>query len=464
MQSKTLLRQIPKVDELLNTEKMCEFVRQFTAVPVTQAVREVLDELRAEILAGNATEIPSLQMLAQQVHKNLLKTEEFNLKKVINATGTVIHTNLGRAPLSPQVAQHLYDVAQGYSNLEYNLEDGARGSRYSHINKLLADLTGAEDAIAVNNNAAAVLLTLSALCAGGEVVISRGELVEIGGSFRIPEIMKVSGCTLREIGSTNKTHLRDYSAAIGENTTAILKVHQSNYKIIGFTASVEAPELAALAQKNDIVLINDLGSGAFIDFSAYVLPKEPTVRESIEEGVDIVTFSGDKLLGAAQAGFIVGRKKYIDIIKKHPLTRALRLDKLTLAAVEATLKMYVNQTAHQNIPVVKMLTTAPELLEQNAKNLLDVLQSALPQLKARVAETQTYTGGGAFPMHELPGYAVEILCEENEISAVALEEKMRSASIPVIGRIHKNNFLLEMRTIDESEYDTVLKAVKNAFN
>ena len=334
--SKQLLSQIPAINKILLLDKVKSLIQEYSEVAVKSAIKNYIDEIKQEILNEELHEVPSLEKIVEVVSQ-IVKSEDNNsLRRVINATGTILHTNLGRSLLSQKIKENIESVAFNYSNLEFDIDNKKRGSRYVHLIDIIKKLTGAEDVLVVNNNAAAVLLTLNTLVKDKEIVVSRGELVEIGGAFRIPEIIKLSGGTPVEVGTTNKTHLKDYENAITDNTGALLKVHTSNYKIVGFTKEVSNEEISYLARENELVSINDLGSGQFVDFSRFGLPYEPTVKEVLDSGIDIVTFSGDKLLGGPQAGIIVGKKEYIEQMKKNQLTRALRVDKMTLAALEAT--------------------------------------------------------------------------------------------------------------------------------
>ena len=356
MNKNLLFRSIPKVDILLEEQEIQDLIDAYGRELVMDVIREEMDALRTFIGKCEEEEKAKAQigMLTQNIKRHAGKLHEPNMKMVINGTGTVLHTNLGRAPISKEHVERLAGIVSGYSNLEYNLEAGARGERYSHFEKLLCKLTGAEAAMAVNNNAAAVMLILSSMAKGGEVVVSRGELVEIGGKFRIPDVMEQSGASLVEVGTTNKTHYSDYEEAITEETKALLKVHTSNYRIVGFTETVTIDELIPIAQEHDIPIIEDLGSGVLIDLSKYGLTYEPTVQDSIRKGADVVCFSGDKLLGGPQAGIIIGKKKYIDQMKKNQLTRALRIDKFTAAALELVLQEYLSEEkAIQNLPMRK---------------------------------------------------------------------------------------------------------------
>mgnify|MGYP001537643151 CR=1 FL=1 len=366
---KSLLRNIPKVDELLAPVRaLCP---DATAAAVTAAVRRTLDTLRESVLSGEAPEIPETAALCALAAETVHRAEMPSLRPVINATGVVLHTNLGRARLSGRAAKAAADAAEHYSTLEYDVESGGRGSRNAHVEELLCQLTGAESALVVNNNAAAVLLLLTALTAGGEVVVSRGELVEIGGSFRVPEIMSACGATLREVGTTNKTRAADYAAAIGEHTRALMKVHTSNYRIVGFTESASRKELAALAHSRGLPFFEDLGS--LFDLEAFGIHGEPTLQGSVRAGADAVTCSGDKLLGGPQAGILVGKKSCLDVLKRHPLLRALRVDKMTLAALEATLRAYADGSAVSTLPTLAMLAASPEELRAQARTLCEKL-------------------------------------------------------------------------------------------
>ena len=337
---KELLRKIPKVDELLRLPALAEVIAACGDRAVVEAIRAELDALRQGILRGEICTLPETTDLCCRIGKRAQRASLSSFRRVINGTGILLHTNLGRACLSEKAAKAVYEASKAYSNLEYDLDSGKRGSRYSHVEAILCRLTGAESALVVNNNAAAVLLTLSALTQGGEVPVSRGELVEIGGSFRIPEIMESCGARLKEVGATNKTHLHDYERAIHNSTKALMKVHTSNYRIIGFSQTPALAELVELGHRHGLPVIEDLGSGCLLDLKQFGIHDEPSVQDSIRAGVDVVSFSGDKLLGGPQAGIILGKKKYLDILKKHPLNRAMRVDKMTLAALEATLKSY----------------------------------------------------------------------------------------------------------------------------
>ena len=376
---------------------------------------------------------------------------------MINATGTILHTNLGRSLLSEKIKENIESVAFNYSNLEFDIDNKKRGSRYVHLIDIIKKLTGAEDVLVVNNNAAAVLLTLNTLVKDQEIIVSRGELVEIGGAFRIPEIIKLSGGVPVEVGTTNKTHLKDYENAITEETGALLKVHTSNYKILGFTESVSNEEISYLARENELVSINDLGSGQFVDFSKFGLPYEPTVKEILDSGIDIVTFSGDKLLGGPQAGIIVGKKKYIEKMKKNQLTRALRVDKMTLASLEATLKLYLDEKdALEHIPTLHMISLSKERLFGKA----DVLKTKLSSLDfdIRIEEDKAEVGGGSYPASYLESVAVKLT--HRKLHATEIERKLLEVEIPIITRIKDNSIILDMRTLRTREFDIVKAALE----
>lgn len=450
---KSLLRRIPKVDELLApTHALCP---DASAAAVTAAVRRTLDALRESVLSGEAPEIPETAALCALAAEAVRRAEMPSLRPVINATGVVLHTNLGRARLSGRAAKAAADTAEHYSTLEYDVESGGRGSRNAHVEELLCQLTGAESALVVNNNAAAVLLLLTALTAGGEVVVSRGELVEIGGSFRVPEIMSACGATLREVGTTNKTRAADYAAAIGEHTRALMKVHTSNYRIVGFTESASREELAALAHSRGLPFFEDLGSGSLFDLEAFGIHGEPTLQGSVRAGTDAVTCSGDKLLGGPQAGILVGKKSCLDMLKRHPLLRALRVDKMTLAALEATLRAYADGSAVSTLPTLAMLAASPEELRAQARTLCEKLTER--GISAEVLAEEDAVGGGSVPAQTLPGFAAAVTprhCRMDELT-----ERLRQRETPVVARIAHERLLLCLRTLRPEEYDELVRAV-----
>lgn len=462
MDKKSLLKELPKVDKLLKNDVISELCDKYGRVKVKNIIIEIINEYRKQILDGKI-EVQLDEILIIKQLKTKLENNLYSLKRVVNATGTILHTNLGRSILSDKVIKQLINVATNYSNLEFDLESGQRGSRYSHVVELLKTITGAEDAIVVNNNAAAVLLVLSTLCKDKEVLVSRGELVEIGGAFRIPEVICQSGGELKEVGTTNKTHLKDYKQAIDENTGAILKVHTSNYRIIGFSESVSMQELSVLAKANNLPLINDLGSGSLIDMSKFSLPYEPTVQHAVKEGCDVVTFSGDKLLGGPQAGIIVGKKEYIDEMKHNQLLRALRIDKMTLAALEVTLQLYLDEeVAIKEIPVLNMLSKKSDECLESAKILLEKLNNLKHNnLKFSIAQDQSAVGGGSYPQHLLDTYVVAI--NSDKYSAQEIQEKFRSYKVPVITRIKNNQNFLDLRTIKLNDFDDIINACIQLF-
>lgn len=453
-----LLAQLPAVDILLKRPAMEQLMDQYPRGTVKAAIQKILGKIRQEVLQQVRQELPEFSTLEQMIKEELVQ-HQYSLRRVVNGTGTVIHTNLGRSSLSQRVKQQMEDISFHYSNLEFDLETGSRGSRYSHLVKIIQELTGAEDVLVVNNNAAAVLLVLSTLIKDQEVLVSRGELVEIGGAFRIPDVITSSGGKIVEVGTTNKTHLLDYQQALTEETGGILKVHTSNYRIVGFTESVSIPELAALAKQSGIPLINDLGSGLFIDMRQFGLPYEPTVKEALAQGCDIVTFSGDKLLGGPQAGIIVGKKEYIQQMKKNQLLRALRIDKMTLSALEATFELYLDATqAVQEIPVLRMLSLTEEACQKKAKALAEQLQSTTKPLTITVEKDTSAVGGGSYPEHSLPTYVVSLFSED--ISAEMLQKKLRESRTPIISRIKNQKNYLDVRTIDEDEFPLIVSAVQ----
>ena len=451
---KELLRKIPKVDELLRSESLADVLRLYGDHAVTEAVRAELDALRQGILQQQITSIPEQNVLCSRISKRAQQASLPSFRHVINGTGILLHTNLGRACLSEKAAKAVYDASKAYSNLEYDLTTGKRGSRYSHVEEILCRLTGAESALVVNNNAAAVLLVLSALTQGGQVPVSRGELVEIGGSFRIPEIMESCGAQLKEVGATNKTHLSDYERAINENTRALMKVHTSNYRIVGFSETPALPDLVELGHRHGLPVIEDLGSGCLVNLEQFGIHGEPTVQDSLKAGVDVVSFSGDKLLGGPQAGIILGKKQYLDILKKHPLNRAMRVDKMTLAALEATLQSY-EQGAAEEIPVIGMLSAKEDALRQKAALLARLLTEA--GISVDIVPTEGRVGGGSVPNQSLPSYAIAL-----DGNVEALEEKLRLGIQPIIGRIHEGQYLLDVRTLFEKDFPIILEALKEA--
>ncbi|SCG83707.1 selenocysteine synthase [Proteiniborus sp. DW1] len=460
-----LYSRLPKVDQLLNNENIQQLLKISPREIVTETIREVIDELRVLISSKNLTleELDcKINRITEDIRDRVQESLKPRLRKVINASGVVIHTNLGRSLINREIMEHITEIASNYNNLEFDLESGMRGSRYSHLEDIIRKITGAEAAMVVNNNAAAVVLALSSLASNKEIIVSRGELVEIGGSFRIPEVMEQSGAILVDVGTTNKTHLSDYEKSINENTAALMKVHTSNYRILGFTESVSLEELVNLGQKFSLPVIEDLGSGVLVDLSRYGLQYEPTVQESIRAGVDIVTFSGDKLLGGPQAGIIIGRKKYIDMMKKHPLNRALRVDKFTIAALEATLRLYLSEeTAIKKIPTLKMLTMTQEELASKAERLMSQIeQKNLDKLKIEIVDDYSQVGGGSMPLEQIPTKCIVIYSEDSSIAS--LEKNLRANSIPIITRIFKDKLYMDLRTIEEEEFNEIAEGLKFA--
>ena len=455
--SKHLLSQIPAINKILLLDEIKELMNTYTEVAIKSAIKQYIEEIKQAILNEELSEVPSLSKIVGEVARIVEKEDKNSLRRVINATGTILHTNLGRSLLSEKIKENIESVAFNYSNLEFDIDNKKRGSRYVHLIDIIKKLTGAEDVLVVNNNAAAVLLTLNTLVKDQEIIVSRGELVEIGGAFRIPEIIKLSGGVPVEVGTTNKTHLKDYENAITEETGALLKVHTSNYKILGFTESVSNEEISYLARENELVSINDLGSGQFVDFSKFGLPYEPTVKEILDSGIDIVTFSGDKLLGGPQAGIIVGKKKYIEKMMKNQLTRALRVDKMTLASLEATLKLYLDEKdALEHIPTLHMISLSKERLFGKA----DVLKTKLSDLDfdIRIEEDKAEVGGGSYPASYLESVAVKLT--HRKLHATEIERRLLEVEIPIITRIKDNSIILDMRTLRTREFDIVKAALE----
>ncbi|NWF93811.1 MAG: L-seryl-tRNA(Sec) selenium transferase [Syntrophaceae bacterium] len=462
-----VLRKIPKVDEILSRPEMADLLKVHPRAVVVEAVRKGLERLRSEILKTEDLSdlddgIFSFENLYPLFQREVTVQIQPRLCRVINATGVVIHTNLGRSPLAPSALQHMIEIARGYSNLEYDLDRGDRGSRYTHVEGILCRLSGAESAMVVNNNAGAVLLALNTIAEGKEVIVSRGELVEIGGAFRIPDVMKRSGAFLREVGTTNRTYIGDYQRAIGPQTALLLKVHTSNFRVMGFTADTPLQDLVQLGKENHLPVMHDLGSGCFLDLSQYGLEREPTVPEAIQTGVDLVTFSGDKLLGGPQAGIILGKKAILDLVKINPLTRALRIDKLTLAALESTLLLYLDEKmAMEEIPTLRMLKIDRAVLKRRARRLLRSLSERIKQKTTPVLkEDISQVGGGALPLQELPTVVVRL--KPVDLSVNGLEEGLRKAEPPIISRISKDGLILDMRTISDEEIPLLAAGIEKA--
>lgn len=462
---KNLLKALPKIDEVLLILEKEHVTDKAPREFIVKTCRHVVGQMREAILSSKkkgdgVSSVPSAEAAADEVKKTIKGLHTYSLRRVVNATGIILHTNLGRAPLSDEALERIIDISRGYSNLEFNLDEGKRGLRYDHVETILCALTGADDALVVNNNAAAVLLALNSLSEGREAIVSRGELIEIGGEFRIPEVMEKSGATLREVGTTNRTHLSDYEKAIGDNTGLILKVHTSNFRIAGFTEDVELSALVELGRKHDIPVMNDLGSGCFVELSTYGFEEEPTVQNTLKAAPDVVTFSGDKLLGGPQAGIVLGKKDIVEKIKRNPLNRALRIDKLTLAALEATMKQYLNmEEALSSIKGLRSLTEPVATIEKKARKLLRRLQkSPLEGFLFSLKQGTSMSGGGSLPTQEIP--TVLIAISSSRISASRLGERLRHFDTPIIARISDEEVLLDVRTIDESEFSIIENGLK----
>lgn len=463
---RSLLRLIPKVDRLMAQEPLKRTSRLYPRALVHCAIKDVLDELREGILKNEIVSGDGLGLteVADRVIERLRTLARPSLVNLINATGVVVHTNLGRSILSKRALRGLQRIAVGYSNLEYDLEIGKRGSRYSHVEGILKELTGAEAAMVVNNNAAAVLLALDTIAKGREVIVSRGQLVEIGGSFRIPEVMKRSGAKMVEVGTTNKTHLRDYESAITDQTALLLKVHTSNYKVIGFTKEVPLSDLAQLGRRAGIPVMEDLGSGCFIDFSELGLEKEPTVQEVLAAGADIVTFSGDKLLGGPQAGIILGRRDLLEAVRRNQLARALRIDKMTLAALEETLFLYRDKgRALREIPTLRMIASSYDKISARAERLARMLGDIRKEnFTITLMDGASKVGGGALPGLALPTRLLSLV--PAALSASLMEQWLRRHNPPIICRVERDNVLLDLRTIKPSELKAVAAALVELSN
>lgn len=467
MNRQEYFRKIPKVDVLLKEERVQTLCEEYGRGFVLECIRQQMEELRDMILTGDEKEIePALQQFAAHLSEKVQEASAYSLRKVLNATGIILHTNLGRAPLGTVQKEAMVQAMCGYSNLEYELRSGSRGKRWTHYADLISKVTGAESAIAVNNNAASLTLIFSALTKGKEIIVSRGESIEIGGRFRIPEVIEESGARLKEVGTTNRTRISDYEKAITEETGALLKVHTSNYKVIGFTEEVSLEELAALGKKYDLPVIMDLGSGVLVNLENYGLAHEPTVQEMLKKGADLVCFSGDKLLGGPQAGIIIGKESYIKAIENYPLMRAIRLDKSTIAALAATFREYLDEErAVKNIPILNMIARRPEELKAQAEQVVAAIRlgasakgdgAAVPpavksqkQIQLAVEPSLSMVGGGSLPGETMASYAVTITpcgwsCDE--VSA-----KLRSLSVPIISHTKCDKVWLDMRTIRPEE-------------
>lgn len=456
-----MLRNLPGVDHILELTRHDSYFADIPRSVLTNSIRQVIGAYRKTILNDSdrfAKNAISDSTLLSQVKAETGRAMAYNLQRTINATGIVVHTNLGRSLLADAAVENLQIISARYSNLEFDLVAGRRGSRYSAVEDVLCEITGAESALVVNNNAGAVLLSLETLARGRKVIVSRGELVEIGGSFRIPDVMAKSGGILKEVGATNRTHLKDYAEAIDEDTALLLKVHKSNYSVVGFSAEVGLSELVDLGNSSRIAVMEDLGSGTFIDFSRYGLVKEPTVQASVATGAHVITFSGDKLLGGPQAGIIVGKSEYLEQIKKNPLNRALRIDKMTLAALESTLRLYRDpEKAVQKIPTLRMLTRPLEHIQKRTNHLVSLLQD-IGSARLEISEQALVSraGGGSLPLLELPSRGIGL--KISGVSANTIERTLRANNPPIIGRIENEYYVLDMRTIQDGEPELIRSA------
>lgn len=458
----SLFREIPAVDHLLESPRIKEGLSNTPRTLVLRAIHEVLDDLRQRIKnASEGDDLPDLAFdaVVDQIMERVSTLSEPSLRHVINATGVIVHTNLGRSPLSRRVIARLGELAGGYSNLEYDLDAGTRGSRYVHVEDILKELSGAEAAMVVNNNAAAVLVALNTIARDREVIIARSELVEIGGSFRIPEVMRRSGAKMFEVGTTNKTTIKDYESAIDARTALLLKVHKSNFQIVGFAEEVDLNELVALGRKHALPVMEDLGSGCLIDFSKYGLKGEPTVQDSIAKGADIVTFSGDKMLGGPQCGIILGRREIVSAIRENQLARALRVDKLTILSLQETLHLYRDEKkAIRQIPTLRMICQSYGSVRRRAKRLLDMVGSlGKGAVSIGLCDGSSRVGGGAMPLEEIQSCLIYISSRTHPASKI--ERFFRSYNPPIIIRVEKNLALLDVRTIQEKELRTVARAI-----
>jgi L-seryl-tRNA(Ser) seleniumtransferase len=450
-----LLRQIPAVNELLSRTALRDLQARVGRRLVVESTRRALQRFRDRIVAGSLSSV-SLAALEQEIVVEAEAAARFSLRPVINATGVVLHTNLGRAPLAREAIEHLAEVSTCYSNLEYDLDLGARGKRDAHTDRLFCQLLGAEKTLLVNNNAAAVLLALNTLAEGAEIVVSRGELIEIGGSFRIPDVCAKSGAILREVGTTNRTRIGDYAAAINDRTRVLLRVHPSNFRILGFTERPSLEEFVELARRHNLISVEDLGSGCLVDLSPHGIRDEPTASASLKAGVDVITFSGDKLLGGPQAGILAGKRELLERIRHNPLFRALRVDKLTITALEATVSLYL-QGKSQAIPALRMILLSREAIRQRATCLAERI-SAHPQFSARVQDGDSVIGGGSTPAQSLPTALLAVTHSRH--SAPELERLLRQNLPPVIARVEQDALLLDLRTVFEDQDEELLRALE----
>lgn len=454
-------RRLPKMDKVFSWPEIAAMRSVTSHNGLKEAIRTVLEQLRHKLATNTITDL-SPDHICSLVLRAVRAAETPSLRRVINGSGVVVHTNLGRSPLAKAAETAMLDTARGYSNLEFDLERGERGERYVHVEKLLCELTGAEAALVVNNNAAAVMLALSSLATGHEVIVSRGELVEIGGSFRIPDVMRQSSAILVEVGTTNRTHPRDYIGAITDQTALLLKIHTSNFAVVGFTAEVDTEKMSRIGRESGIPTMVDAGSGCLVDLTRFGICGEATIQQHLQAGADIVTFSGDKLLGGPQAGLIVGRHGLVEKMKRHQLLRALRIDKLTLSTLEATLRLYRDERVALNeIPTLRMLTISREELVLKARQMLRKLRSLLPeQFSLTLHDGFSSPGGGSFPLLQLPSRLIEVTIEG--MTPHRLEELLRCTTPPVVGRLQKDRFLLDVRTLTDNELPLLAAALQQA--
>ena len=450
-----LLRRIPAVDDLLSRDALRSLEKRVGHRLLVEATRKVIQGLRTRLSSGALADV-SVEMIEKEIIAATESSAEFSLRPVINATGVILHTNLGRAPLAPKAIEHLVETATRYSNLEYDLEKGERGKRDEHTHRLFARLLDAEMTLVVNNNAAAVFLALNTLAEGGEVIVSRGELIEIGGSFRIPDICAKSGAVLREVGTTNRTRMSDYAAAINERTRVLMRVHPSNFRMVGFTERPELAELAGLARQHHVLLLEDLGSGSLVDLERFGIRDEPPAGASLKAGVDVVTFSGDKLLGGPQAGILTGKREPLERIRRNPLFRAMRVDKLTIAALEATVAIYLRGDLNE-IPALRMIQISPADLARRAARLVERIADA-PGFSVKVQQGESVVGGGSTPGQILPTSLVTLT--HARFSAHDLELALRHNSPPIIARVEQDHVILDLRTVFEEQEEEVVKALE----
>ena len=458
---KEKLRQLPSVEKILESEKLKDKIEKYSHPLVSEAAKKTLSSLREQI-KENPEDI-SFDQIVEKVNQAVdEKTCDF-VQPVINATGVILHTNLGRAPLDEETLSHIVEISKNYNNLEFDLKAGKRSHRGLFLEKLLCQLTSAESALAVNNNAGAVLLILTALAKGKEVIVSRGELVQIGGGFRIPEILALSGAILKEVGTTNKTSLSDYEDAVTQNTALLLKVHQSNFRMIGFVERPSIGQLVELGKKHNLCVAEDLGSGVMLRTEDFELAHEPTVLEAISAEADLVCFSGDKLLGAPQAGIILGRRRYVDLLRKHPLHRALRLDKMFIAGLESVLLSYLKGEATKKIPAWQMISTSLDVLKKRAENIKDQLKKS--RISITISESKSTVGGGSLPGETLPTVIISVKSVSSvDTSADQQANLFREQSPPIIGRIEDEKFVLDLRTVFPRQDDSIIKAIENIFS